>query len=378
MTNTKKFNLFVFFTMLAKFSVELFMPVILYKLNYSVRDILIFLLLTFIINIVASIPITIIGRKYGFKYLIIASTFLFIGLYFIVGILKKNIFLFIITALFNSITNITYYISRHNYAGIVLEKNKIGQGVGGILIATVLASMSSSILSALMLDRFSKFFLAIIVTVIYVIGILFIYKIPSGPIKETVSLKEISHKINFSSKLFFLLEQFKHIFFSLYPLYVYIFVDNTYTYIGLVYLVTGLASIIFIYFFSRKLDNAKIDYLKLSAISLSSILFLDLLITNKYLALLILFIEGVCIKLFETTVTNVMYKLKDDNEGASYFLYMEILYNIGRIIIITIFLILGLKIRTMLVVCIFFILISGFVTNKQYSFLVKRKLKIKR
>ena len=206
--------------------------------------------------------------------------------------------------------------------------------------------------------------MAAIVTIIYIVGTIFIFKIPLKKTQDKYTIKDISKSIAKSNKIFFLLEQFKHLFFSLYPLYVYVFVDNTYTYIGLVYIVTGLASIIFIYFFSLKIDKGNLNYLKLSAILLSSILFLDMVVSNKYLVLLIVFLEGICIKLYETSVTNTMYALKGTKEGSSYFLYMEILYNIGRIIIIAFMLLFALKIRTILYICIVFIFISGFIKLK--------------
>lgn len=348
--------------MFAKYSVELFMPVILYKLNYNLTHILLYLLITSLLNIIVSIPATKFGKKYGFKYLIIISAFIFIAMYFLVGILKKNVIYFLLVSLLSSLTNVFYYIGRHNYAGVVLENQKIGKKVGGILIATILANMLSSIFSSIMLERFNKIFIAIIATIIYLIGVLFIYKIKEEKVHEKHTLKEISKKIKFSNKIFFVLEQFKIIFFSLYPLYIYIFVDNSYSYIGLLYLITGLASIVFIYFFSLKIDeNDNLNYLKISAILLSSILLLDMIISNKYLVLIIVFLEGIFIKLYETTVTNILYALRGQKEGSSYFLYMEILYNISRIIIIAFFLIFSFKIRTILYICLLFILLSGFI-----------------
>ena len=364
LSNIKKLNLFIFFTMFAKFSVELFMPVILYKLNYGLNQILIYLILTFIINIVVSIPATKIGKKWGYKYLILISSFLFIALYFVVSLMPKNIFLFILVAFLSSLTNSFYYLGRHYYTGLTLEKKQMARSVGSILIATVLASIASSILSSLMLDKISMIFLAIIVTIIYLIGIFFVFKIPEKEKNIPLNLKNVNQKIPKNNKLFFILEQFKVIYFTLYPLYVYIYVENTYSFLGLVYIVTGLASIIFISFLAHHLDNGKFNYLKLSAILLSSILLLDMYLTNEILVLIIIFFEGIIIKLYETSVTNNMYQMQGDLDGSAYFLYMEILYNIARIMIVLMFLILQLKMKTILIICLIFIFLSGFVKFK--------------
>ncbi len=366
--DSHKFNLFIFFTMFAKFSVELFMPVILYKLNYSIKAILGYLILTFIINIIISIPATLIGRKYGYKYLILISAFLFTALYFLVSLMAKNLILFILVALCSSLTNIFYYLGRHYYAGIVLAQTRMARKVGNILISTVLASMAGTLLSSLFLEEFNMIILAIIVTIIYLIGIVFIFFIPQNKELKPLKLKEVNKKVKNSDKIFFLLEQFKVIYFTLYPLYVYIYVENTYSFLGLVYFVTGLASIIFIYFISQKMENNQKDYLKTSAIMLASILLLDMNISNHFLVLGILFLEGIFIKLYETSVTNKLYNVQKDLEGGSYFLYMEILYNIGRIVITLLMLIFNLKMRTTLYICIGFIFLSGFVNFKSKYF----------
>lgn len=361
LSDVTKLNLFVFFTMFAKFSVELFMPVILYKLNFSIQEILIFLLYSYVLNIISSIPITKVGKKYGFKYIVIASSFLFTSFYFVVSFMKKNILYFIIVGFLNSVSNILYYIGRHNYAGVVLNRNKIGKGVGGIIISTVFASMVASLFSSYVIEKFSLILVAIIITIIYLLGTAFIFKIKENQENQKISLKDIHNNISKSNKLFFLIEQFKTVFFSLYPLYVYIFVDNTYTYIGYIYLITSIASIIFIYFYSKKIDKKNINFLKISAILLSTILFIDMYISSKFWALVVVFIEGICIKFYETSVAKNMYTLKGKMEGSSYFLYMEILYNIGRIIIVNSILLFSLKIRTILFICILFIFISGFI-----------------
>lgn len=365
LSNIRKFDLFIFFTMFAKFSVELFMPIILYKLNYSINYILIYLLISFVFNIAISLLSTYIGKKKGYRYLLFGSAILFILLYLVVSFMKKNIFFFLLVCLLSSLTNTFYYIARHVYASSVLEKNKMGKGVGSILIATILASIASSILSALMLDSTSIIILAIVVTILYLGGVSFILFLPKTKKEHSISLRRINQKISLPNKIFFLLEQFKVIFFILYPLYVYIFVDNTYSYIGLLYVVTGLASIIFVFFFSSKIDHNKINYLQLSASLLAGILFLDMFIHNRFLYLVIVFIEGIAIKLYEVSVTNNMYKMQGTLEGGSYFLYMEILYNIGRFIIIFLMFLLKLKIRTVLYICILFIFISGFIKYKE-------------
>ena len=361
LSDTKRFNLFIFFTMVAKFSVDLFLPVILYKLNYSIKSILIFLLLTYIINIISSIIATKIGKKRGYKFLILASAFIFLLFYLVVSRMKKNIFVFLIVALLSSLCNTLYYISRHNYASIVLEKSKSGKSVGQMIIATVMASMVTSILSAIILDKIPMFVIAIITTGIYLLGTMFIFFIKLPNKNPVCSLKKVYKKITLKTQLFFGFQQFKTIFFTLYPLFVYIFVENTYTYIGLIYLVAGLASIIFVYFFSLKIDQGNFNHIKRSITLLSIILFIDLYISNRLMALIVVFFENIFIKLYETSVTNCMYNIRGNIDNNSYFLYMEILFNVSRIIIVLLLLILSINIRVSLFLCIFCILISGFI-----------------
>ncbi len=362
LTEMKKFNLFVFFTMLAKFSVDLFLPVILYKLNYSINFILLFLLISYIFNIIIAIPITKIGQKYSFKYLLLISLIFFVLLYLAVSFMKKSLLWFVIIVILNSLSNTMYYLSRHNYASLALNKKNKSLGVGSILNVTILASIIASLASSLLLEKISMKYVVIIVSITYFLGCLFIFKIKSPKPSTHDSILSVHKKLPLNYKIFYLLEQFKVLFFTLYPLYVYIYIQNTYTYIGILYLITGIASIIFIYFYTHKNKNG--DYLKTASILLSILLFLDMLNLNKYLILIIVFLEGLFTRLYDLSITKNMYAMQKSIEGSSYFLYMEILYEIGRIVIISLVWMFKLKLKTILYICIIFILISGFINLK--------------
>lgn len=359
LSNMKKFNAFIFFTMLAKYCVDLFLPIILYKLNYSINTILIFLLVCGVVNILIAIPITKLGRKFGFKYFLIISLIFFVLLYLAVSYMKKSFCWLIIIILLNCLSNTMYYLSRHNYAAIALDNQKTKLGVGSIIIASIFASMFASILSTILLDKISIKFITIIVSIIYLIGCLFIFFIKVEEKESHDNLRSIHKKLPKNNKLFYLIEQFKVIFFMLYPLYVYVYINNTYTYIGILYLITAIASIIFIYFYSKK--NSQKDYLKLSSILLSLVLFVDMLNLNKYIMLGIVFIEGIITKVYDLSVTKIMYSMQKSLEGSSYFLYMEILYGIGRIMILLFMLLFQIKLKTILYIAIIFIFISGFI-----------------
>ncbi len=359
-TDIKKLNVFTFFTMTAKFCIDLFLPVVLYKANYSIQAIYLFLLLTFVLNIIFVLPVSKVGQKVGFKYLIIISLGLFITFYFVVQNIVKNSLYFILIAFLSSLSNLLYYISRHNYVGNALDNTKKAKGVGGIMIATVLASMVASFLSSFVFTKVSTIMLCITVAIIYLIGIFFIFFIPVSQDKM-VKIKEVSQKIKFNNKLFFLLEQFKYVFLALYPLYIYVFVDDSIKYLGIVYILTSIASIIFIYFYAKLIDKGKVNYLLLSAILLSITLFVDLYVFNKYIALIAVFLEGIFIKLYEVSATSNMYALRGKINGTSYYVYMEILYNISRFIIVFCAYIFGFKLLTVLYICILFVFLSGFV-----------------
>ena len=156
---------------------------------------------------------------------------------------------------------------------------------------------------------------------------------------------------------FFILEQFKVIFLSLQPLYLYLNISSKLEYIGIFNIILGIASLTFIYIFIKKINLNKY-FIYLNIIFIITLLF-KINILNKNILLVIAFFEGLFLKMYETVSLTNIYN-KDKNNVIEYLIICEIIFCLTRsIICLACIFILDLKL--ILYLMIFGILLSGFV-----------------
>ena len=164
------------------------------------------------------------------------------------------------------------------------------------------------------------------------------------------------------------LDQFKTIILSLFPLYIYININNTYTYIGKLNIYVGLLSLVLIYSFSRKINKEKKNYLKLTITLLTVCFLLKILVKNQLLFLVIAIIEGVTIKIEELAINSKVYKLGKNFDYISYINYTETIYNIARFLISLMLILFVDSLSVMLLLCII-----GFFICSLFKFDIEQK-----
>ena len=145
MNNKFKYHLFLFLSTFSRGLIEVFSLIILYKKGLSIHQLLLFLLLTYIIGILASI----VSLKFNKKIILIVSNILYGLSYLYLSKINITISSLIILACFLSISNYSYHILRHYYALNMLEdKNKTSI----IVILIYIATSTSSLIGSLLLE----------------------------------------------------------------------------------------------------------------------------------------------------------------------------------------------------------------------------------
>ena len=151
MSNLKKYNLFIFITSFAKLLVELFIPLILYKNNYSINDIILFLILKYTFCLVF-IPIgRKIGNKFSYTKLMLISALLFGVTYIYLNYMKS---LIILSILYSSYL-MFYWLGRHVYALSIIGNKKTTDNTSLYTIFTILGGLFSSYIGALIIEKFN-------------------------------------------------------------------------------------------------------------------------------------------------------------------------------------------------------------------------------
>lgn len=325
MDNQKRYNIFILLSTISRNIVELFSSVLLYQIGYSFRNILIFYIILYLVGAFTSIITMYLTNKIKINILLIISSIIFSISFYYMSVMKNSFSNLIIFSIIYSIGTYSYHTIRH-YLAIQSINNK-RKYIGNILIYTNIAIGISSLLGSIIQSKLSTLILSILISVISLIGIIPLIKFKE--LKESKIIKY--HKLPINKLIFFILEQAKVSFLSLQPLYLYLFISSKIEYIGVFNIIMVLSSIIYIYYFVRKIDDKK--YFKYINIIFCIILLLKININNKYLILLISLFEGIGIKSFEIVSSENIYNIRKNINKKGYIIMSEVVFCLSNIII---------------------------------------------
>ena len=379
MSDLKKYNIFITITSFSKLLVELFIPLILYDYGFTIKNIILYMIIKYTLCIIM-IPITMkINKKISWSKIMILSSFFFSLTYIYLNIMTKSLLSLIILSIIFSIYLIFYWLGRHIYGLSIIEDKKTTDNVSLYTIFTVLGSIPAMYIGSLILKYFGFITLTIIVLILMLISIIPLTKINKDIKYIKPNLKPIIKTFLKRNYLFTFIEQFRYILNNIFPLYIYLYIKKEFTYIGITNLICGIGSIIYIFIISKKMDKNKKDYLSITCILLSILYIGKLNINNTNLFYIIVFLEGILKVTLDTIVQRNAYVYGRNYDVNSYIEFTELLNNIFRTIILIIFYLLNLNLRNIIYIGILGIFINSFVKYDDgkygYKNLLKNELK---
>lgn len=361
MSNLKKYNIFTFVTTFAKLLIEVFIPLILYNMNFTIKEIILFLIIKHALCTIF-LPITkLIIKKKSTTFLMIISSILFTLSYIYLNFLTKNLFKLLIFTTLLSMYLTFYWVGRHTYALSIIEDKKATDNVSLYTIFTILGGLFSTYIGSILIEKTSYLFLSIIVLFLMLISIIPLTKIKSK--KETNEIKLITIITSFPKRnyIFTFLDQLRFVLVTIFPLYIYLNINKSYKYIGIINIVSGLGSIIYIYILKKLMDKNKSDYLSSSLLYLSITYTLKLLTKNNIIFLIIVFFEGIFRSVVDLITLRNTYVYSKNYTRLNYTIFTEGINNIGRVIILTLFYITNISLKKIILICILGILINIFI-----------------
>ncbi len=361
MSNLKKYNIFTFITTFAKLLIEVFIPLILYNMNFTIKEIILFLIIKHALCTIF-LPITkLVIKKKSTTFLMIISSILFTLSYIYLNFLTKNLFKLLIFTTLLSMYLTFYWVGRHTYALSIIEDKKATDNVSLYTIFTILGGLFSTYIGSILIEKTSYLFLSIIVLFLMLISIIPLTKIKSK--KETNEIKLITIITSFPKRnyIFTFLDQLRFVLVTIFPLYIYLNINKSYKYIGIINIVSGLGSIIYIYILKKLMDKNKRDYLSSSLLYLSITYTLKLLTKNNIIFLIIVFFEGIFRSVVDLITLRNTYVYSKNYTRLNYTIFTEGINNIGRVIILTLFYITNISLEKIILICILGILINIFI-----------------
>lgn len=361
MSNLKKYNIFTFVTNFAKLLIEVFIPLILYNMNFTIKEIILFLIIKHALCTIF-LPITkLVIKKKSTTFLMIISSILFTLSYIYLNFLTKNLFKLLIFTTLLSMYLTFYWVGRHTYALSIIEDKKATDNVSLYTIFTILGGLFSTYIGSILIEKTSYLFLSIIVLFLMLISIIPLTKIKSK--KETNEIKLITIITSFPKRnyIFTFLDQLRFVLVTIFPLYIYLNINKSYKYIGIINIVSGLGSIIYIYILKKLMDKNKSDYLSSSLLYLAITYTLKLLTKNNIIFLIIVFFEGIFRSVVDLITLRNTYVYSKNYTRLNYTIFTEGINNIGRVIILTLFYITNISLEKIILICILGILINIFI-----------------
>lgn len=365
MNKIKDFNIYILLSSFSKALIEIFVPIMLYEIGFKIEDILYFSLLKYVLIFIFNPLICIIGKLICYKWLnIISVIFFYLGYYYLFTMNTNLTSLFLLTILL-VIYEHTYWVSRHYHALNLLPKVTIASNIGNILIMTQLAIIPASFIGAILIKNLDKSLLLKIICLLLFISSLFIFKINLKEKKEKKNyLKEVTNilkNIPKRSVIFLMLDQFRTIGNFFFIIYIYVYVSQSIKYIGIFNIIAGIASIIFIYLFSKKVDKNKNDYIIFSSLFVMIIWIFKLNITSSAFMLGIGLFQGLSDRMYEVSTSRNMYMLGKNYDSMTYIMVTEGIYNVARIFICLIGFLLLKDLKLFLYLCGISIFVAGLV-----------------
>ena len=361
MSDLKKYNIFIFITSFAKLLVEIFIPLILYNMSFTIKEIILFLILKYSFCLLF-IPVGyFIGKKYSVSTLMILSSIIFSITYIYLSQINKNLTSLIILSILYSSYVMFYWLGRHEYGLSIIEDKKTTDNVSLYNIFTILGGLFSPFIGSYIIEKTSTLTLSTIVLVLMIISIIPLTKIKKIKLNSNTQIKHIIKSFPKTNYIFNTLDQLRYILYTVLPLWIYINIKSKYSYIGILNIITGLGSIIYIYLLSKKMDKNKKDYLSLSLLIMGIIYFLKITITSNLAYLIITLFEGITKSSLDTITLRNTYVYQKNYCITSYIIFTEIINNIARTLFLIIFYIFNVPLTTMLLICILGIFLNVFV-----------------
>lgn len=359
-TNQKKFSSYVFLSTFARNLIEVFIPIILYKYGFSLKEVILYYLLANIFSLILTYPCTYISNKYNNKILAIIGIISFALLQLLLNMIHKSILFITILSFVFALYRRSYWMSRRFYNLRIIRKKNISSTYSLISIINHIGVIFATYIGSLFLDFMTVKILTIISLILFSISLipLYLFKFEHKEKSSKLELLKTFKLIPKSNIFLFGTYELINVVKFLFALYLYIYVKDNYQTIGILNLFTNIATIIFAYFYGKRINKEK-NFLQLS-IFLVILIYILKLNSVSYVLIAISFLEGIFNKMYEISIQKEFYLLSKNFEYQNYNFVYEATQNLFRTIVVAIIYFFVNDLRNMIVIVLLFIAVGIF------------------
>lgn len=354
-SNQKKFSLYVFLSTFARNLIEVFIPIILYKFGFPLKEVILYYLLTNVFSLILTYPCIYISNKYSNKALAIIGIISFGMLQLLLNCIQQSLLYIIILAFVFALYRRGYWISRRYYNLKVIKKENISSTYSLISIINHIGVVFSTYIGSLFLDFTTVKTLTVISLVIFLISLIPLYLFNFEQKEKDTKLEPLKTFKSIPKSNIFLFGTYEliNVIKFLFAIYLFIYIKDNYQTIGILNIFTNIATILFAYFYGKIINKEK-NFLHLS-ICLIVLVYILKLNSTSFILIIISFLEGIFNKMYEISIQKEFYLLSKSFEYQNYNFIYEITQNSFRSIIVAILYFFVDDLRNMIIIVLIFI-----------------------
>lgn len=331
MTERIRFNTFLFLSTFARTLIEVFISVYLFKNGFPINSVLLFYLLENAFAIFISYLFVLIGERHGYAIVMCVGIASFAVLQFALNQIVINDYYILLLALLYSLYRRGYWVARRYYVTKVVPQKGSSRPFSIMMVLSEIASVLAGFLGGLLLDSFNALTLTVLSFILLLISVLPLLRIKNETKRTKIELLKNLKKYDKRNYAAFSLYELDNLLSFVFPIFVVIYIKDTYTMAGLVNAVSSLAIIVFIVIYGRIIT--KKNYFILSTVlfivvCLAKLLFMD------YLILILCFTEGIIKKMQEQSVNKIYFENRNGMDLTHYNLIYQILEAVARAIVV--------------------------------------------
>lgn len=357
--NRIRFNIFSFISTFARSLIEIFISLYLYKNGFSIKSILLFYLLENLFAIFLSYLFVKIGEKYKYSIVMYIGIISFIVLQIVLNNINNSVsYLFLISLLY-SIYRRGYWVSRRFYITNIIPKKDSSEKFSIILIVSQLSSIASGYFGAILLDNFSMLTLTIISSLLLFVSVIPLINIKYKSTNTKIELFKNIKKYDKRNYLAFSLYELNNLLTFIFPIYIAIYIKNTYVMAGSLNAISDIAILLFILIYGKIIKNK--NYFVLSSVLFIIMCTIKIFLYN-YFVLIIYFFEGIVKTMQNQSVNKIYFENRNNMDLTHYNLIYQLLESIVRAIVAIPLLFMN-DIRLMIVFVLIIMSIELFIYN---------------
>jgi len=354
MSEQLKFNIFSFLSTFARALIEIFISLYLFKIGCTIQNIVLFYFLVNLISIPLSYIFVKLGEKTKYSYVMIIGFVAFLVLHILLRNVVNSTSYILLLALIYSVYNKGYWVARRFYITKIMPIKNTSGLFSIILVLSQIASIASGYIGSFILDKSDMVILTIISSILLFLSGIPLFKIKYDNTPTKIKLIDNLKKYNKNNYLVFSFFELNNILTFLFPVYIALYIGDSYSLAGNINAIKNIAIIIFVILYGKLINKNK-NYLVLSTLLVILCVICKLSIDNSFI-LIIYFIEGIIIKMQNQSVNKIYFENRNNMDLTHYNLIYQIVEGFIRMIVMIPMLFIN-DIRVMIIIVIFVMLI---------------------